>query len=107
MSQSVEKLNINFKNVLTEIDEHVRNLALYATEINTDVNELNVKLGESVKEFGDHIHNGIIATFGDFDDGLSEISTRLCSVINEIRDSIEDLPEVILSLKYEMSRGGQ
>jgi hypothetical protein len=73
------------------MDENSRSIGLYAKEINMDVADLSVNLRGSVQEFTARIQEGINATFADFDKGLSDVSLRLATILDSIRDSAEAL----------------
>lgn len=63
------------------------------------MNELNSSLRSTIKEFTQSIETGSVNTLTEFDKGLAEITQRLSLTITEIRDSIDDLPAVIGSIK--------
>lgn len=54
---------------------------------------------KTIKEFTKAVDGGTARTLGQFDEGLGEITDRLSRTIVEIRDSIDELPDVIESLK--------
>jgi len=83
------------------MEEQSRSIGLYAKELALDVSSLSSSLKESVAEFSEHIHSGVVGTFDDFDKGLAEINKRLANTIESIRDAIDNLPQAFKSLKTE------
>jgi len=95
MSSTVEGMSANMKTLFDSMDDQVRDISLYAKGLSEEVNELNERLESSMKEFGTQMNEGVVNTLNAFDGGLSEICSRLASVINDVRDAIEDLPEIV------------
>ncbi|GEM_PF-1715590 len=83
------------KDLVGYMDEHSRNIGLYAKEINLDVADLSTNLRESVREFSNQIDEGISRTFEDFDKGLGEVTLRLANVLESIRESVEALQKAV------------
>ncbi|OGO81312.1 MAG: hypothetical protein A2Y21_10235 [Clostridiales bacterium GWC2_40_7] len=83
------------KTLFDSMDDQVRDISLYAKGLSEEVNELNERLESSMKEFGTQMNAGVVNTLNTFDGGLSEICSRFGSVINDVRDAIEDLPEIV------------
>ena len=73
-----------------------------SNEMTLRLRELNGSLKDTMKEFTKAIEEGTGKTISEFDQGLSEITQRLSQTIIEIRDSIDDLPVVIDSLKKHL-----
>jgi hypothetical protein len=84
------------KDLVGYMDEHSRNIGLYAKEINLDVADLSTNLRESVREFSSQIDEGISRTFEDFDNGLGEVTLRLANVLESIRESVEALQKAVV-----------
>jgi hypothetical protein len=84
------------KDLVGFMDEHSRNIGLYAKEINLDVADLATNLRESVQEFSSQIEVGISRTFEDFDKGLGDITLRLANILESIRESVEALQKALV-----------
>gem|GEM_PF-3052075 len=85
----------NTATLLTNLDEQSRSIGLYAKELSYDISSLSTNLKEAVAEFSEHLHEGVVRTFDDFDEGLSEVSKRLANTVESIRDSVDNLPAAI------------
>jgi hypothetical protein len=85
----------NTATLLTSLDEQSRSIGLYAKELSFDISSLSTNLREAVAEFSEHLHEGVVRTFDDFDEGLSEVSKRLANTVESIRDSVDNLPAAI------------
>ncbi|MDO8686442.1 MAG: hypothetical protein Q7J78_07220, partial [Clostridiales bacterium] len=77
--------------VLDSLQDQSNSIGLYAKEISGEVTELNTKLEQSTKAFSEHIGEGIVKVFEDFDSGMADITGRFAIVAEEIRDSLEDI----------------
>ncbi len=99
---AVSKLENIVNNLLVSIDEQIRNISLYANEMHGGMDMLNTNFKSTVAEFNEKVHIGIIATFEDFDKGMSEITARFGQVAGEIRDALGGLPKAIGALKEKM-----
>lgn len=98
---SIEGISGNTKTMLDGMDDQSRSISLYAKELSMEVHDLNMKLESAVKEFNEHLHAGIERAFSDFDVGLEEICIRFARVINDIRDSVDELPVILGVLKSD------
>jgi len=85
----------NTATLLSNLDEQSRSIGLYAKELNYDISSLSASLKESVADFAEHLHKGVVTTFEDFDSGLSEVSKRFANMVESIRDSVENLPAAL------------
>ena len=81
--------------LLSNLDEQSRSIGLYAKELNYDISSLSASLRESVADFAEHLHKGVVTTFEDFDTGLSEVAKRFANMVESIRDSVENLPAAL------------
>lgn len=90
-SGALELFDKGIKDLVENMEEHSRNMGLYAKEINIDVADLSTNLRESVQEFSTKIQEGIYNTFQDFDKGLGEVTLRLATILESIKDSAEAL----------------
>ncbi|HHY82509.1 MAG TPA: hypothetical protein GX505_07495 [Clostridiales bacterium] len=102
VARSMEEWAGNSKNIMQSIEEHNRNLHIASSEIAQHLNELNASLRACIQEFTEAVEKGTVQTISQFDEGLSEVTLRLSNTIAEIRDSIDDLPVVIDSLKRHL-----
>lgn len=91
------------KSMIQNMEEKSRGLISVSREIALRLNELNSSLRDTIKEFTQAVETGSVNTLTEFDKGLGEITQRLSQTITEIRDSIDDLPVVIESLKKHLS----
>jgi ABC-type transporter Mla subunit MlaD len=91
------------KSMLQNMEEQSRSLVSVSREIALRLNELNAGLKENMKAFTETVEGGTVKTLTEFDNSLGEITQRLSQTITEIRDSIDDLPVVIESLKQHVS----
>jgi methyl-accepting chemotaxis protein len=89
--------------MLQNMEEQSRSLVSVSREIALRLNELNAGLKENMKAFTETVEGGTVKTLTEFDNSLGEITQRLSQTITEIRDSIDDLPVVIESLKQHVS----
>ena len=85
----------NTATLLSNLDEQSRSIGLYAKELNYDISSLSASLKESVADFAEHLHKGVVTTFEDFDTGLAEVSKRFANMVESIRDSVENLPAAL------------
>jgi gas vesicle protein/archaellum component FlaC len=81
--------------LLQSFDEQARSIGLYAQEINMDIRDLSGSLQNSVDEFRKGIQDGVRATLGEMDSGLSELTERIANTVESISDAVEALPEAI------------
>jgi phage-related protein len=95
MNSTVEGVSGNIKTLADNMDDQVRDITIYARGLSEEVGELNSRLENSVKEFGNQINEGVVKTLETFDDSLSEICGRFGRVITDIKDAVEDLPAVM------------
>lgn len=84
------------------LEEQSQSMNHVSDEIAVQLKELNGSLKETMKEFTTAVGEGTEKTINEFDQGLTEITQRLSQTITEIRDSIDDLPVVIDSLKSRL-----
>ncbi|RJE49106.1 MULTISPECIES: hypothetical protein [unclassified Dehalobacter] len=94
-SGALEFFDKGIKELVENMDENSRSIGLYAKEINIDVADLSANLRLSVKEFNERIQGGINGTFADFDKGLGEVTLRLATILESIRDSAEALQSAL------------
>lgn len=88
-SGALEFFDKGIKELVYNMDENSRSIGLYAKEINVDVADLSTNLRESVQTFTNQMQEGIGRTFVDFDKGLGEITLRLATILESIRESAE------------------
>ena len=94
MNKPLEMISDNVGSLLDNLDEQVRNISLYSKELSIEVKELNANLGISVKEFAGQLQGGVKGVLELFDGGLGEISQRFGVIINDIKDSADELTRV-------------
>jgi len=94
-SGALEFFDKGIKDLVENMEENSRSMGLYAKEINIDVAELSANLKGSVQEFTNQIQGGINRTFDDFDKGLGEVTLRLATILDSIRDSVEALQRAL------------
>lgn len=97
--KSMDEWTNSNKSMLLNLDEQSKSLVSVSKDIAIRLSELNTGLVKTVKEFTEALQGGTVNTLTEFDDGLGEITLRLSQTITEIRDSIDELPAVIESLK--------
>ena len=95
ITSAMELFEGNTATLLNSLDEQSRSIGLHAKELTFDISALSSGLKESVAEFSEHIHGGVVRTFDDFDSGLAEVSKRLANTVESIRDSVESLPAAL------------
>ena len=89
----------NTANLLANLDEQSRSIGLYAKELNYDISALSANLKESVAEFSEQLHKGVVQTFEVFDDGLAEVTGRLANTVESIKDCADNLSSALASVK--------
>ena len=94
-SNTLEFFDKGIKDLSANMDEHTRSIGLYAKEINMDVADLSVNLRSSVQEFSTQMEVGITHTFEGFDQGLGEVTLRLATILDNIRESAEALQKAL------------
>lgn len=94
-SGALEFFDKGIKELVYNMDENSRSVGLYAKEINVDVADLSANLKESVQTFTSQMQEGIGRTFIDFDNGLGEITLRLATILESIRESAEALQHAL------------
>jgi len=94
-SNSLEFFDKGIKDLAENMDEHTRSIGLYAKEINMDVADLSGNLRSSVQEFSTQMEVGITHTFDGFDQGLGEVTLRLATILENIRESAEALQKAL------------
>jgi ABC-type transporter Mla subunit MlaD len=99
ISSSMNLFEGNTASLLHNIEEESRSIGLYVKDLNIDVTSLSTTLRESVGIFTDQLKNSTEKTFEAFDDGLAEVSERLANTVESIRESVENLPQVIGTIK--------
>lgn len=99
VSQAINTLINSNQSLNQSLEEQSKGMNHVSSEIALSLQELNGSLKETMKEFTEAVGEGTGKTIAEFDEGLSEITQRLSQTIIEIRDSIDDLPEVIESFK--------
>ncbi len=101
-TQSINALLHSNQNLKQSLEEQSQSMNYVSNEMTLRLRELNGSLKDTMKEFTKAIEEGTGKTISEFDQGLSEITQRLSQTIIEIRDSIDDLPVVIDSLKKHL-----
>jgi len=94
-SNSLEFFDKGIKDLALNMDEHTRSIGLYAKEINMDVADLSGNLRSSVQQFSNQMEAGITHTFESFDQGLGEVTLRLATILENIRESAEALQKAL------------
>ncbi len=94
-SNTLEFFDKGIKDLAENMDEHTRSIGLYAKEINMDVADLSGNLRSSVQEFSTQMEAGITHTFEGFDQGLGEVTLRLATILDNIRESAEALQKAL------------
>lgn len=94
-AEILERYKDNTMDLLQSFDEQARSIGLYAKEINMDITELTSSLQTSAGEFSRSMQEGVHATLGEFDTGLSELTERIANTVENITDAIEALPEAL------------
>jgi len=94
-SNTLESFDKGVKDLASNMDEHTRSIGLYAKEINMDVADLSGNLRSSVQEFSTQMEAGITHTFEGFDQGLGEVTLRLATILENIRESAEALQKAL------------
>ncbi len=102
VSQAVKTLINSNYSLNQSLEEQSKGMNHVSNEIALRLQELNGSLKETMKEFTEAVGEGTGKIITEFDDGLSEITQRLSQTIIEIRDSIDDLPEVIESFRKHL-----
>ncbi|NLC43546.1 MAG: hypothetical protein GX783_04615 [Clostridiales bacterium] len=102
VSQAISTLVNSNHSLNQSLVEQSKGMSHVSNEIAIRLQELNGNLKITMKEFTEAVGNGTEKTITEFDEGLSEITQRLSQTIIEIRDSIDDLPIVIDSLKNHL-----
>lgn len=107
--EELNELNKEAKSVHEESKEVYKNMenGLLVLRNNIeDVGEnlmtISIGLEQSTVDFSENLKNGLNTTFTIFDENLSEISKRLSGTIVEINQTVEEMPNMILSLYNEM-----
>jgi len=95
ITKAMELFEGNTADLISSLDEQSRSIGLYAHDLNIDIADLSGNLKESVKIFTEQIQGGVVRTFQDFDEGLSEVSGRLANTVESIRESVENLPKAL------------
>ena len=101
-TQSINALLHSNQSLNQSLEEQSQGMNFVSNEMALRLHELNGSLKDTMKEFTRAIGEGTGKTISEFDQGLSEITQRLSQTIIEIRDSIDDLPVVIESLKKHL-----
>ncbi|MBI9010955.1 MAG: anti-phage defense ZorAB system ZorA [Clostridiales bacterium] len=81
-----------FKDLTENIDEQ-------ATMYSEELNSLNKNFQVSSESFATNLVQGIDNTFKSFDDNLSSITRHLAEVIREIKNSSDDMPDILEEIK--------
>lgn len=81
-----------FKDLTENIDEQ-------ATMYSEELNSLNKNFQVSSESFSTNLVQGIDNTFKSFDDNLSSITRHLAEVIKEIKNSSDDMPDILEEIK--------
>ncbi|NLM39350.1 MAG: hypothetical protein GX205_04785, partial [Firmicutes bacterium] len=58
-----------------------------------DLRELQKELSSGVQDFTRHLHDGLRYSIGQFDNLLTDVTGRLSTVINAVKDSVENIPD--------------
>ncbi|HZK53963.1 MAG TPA: hypothetical protein VFC84_07210, partial [Desulfosporosinus sp.] len=95
-ANTLEFFDKGIKDLAINMDEHTRSIGLYAKEINMDVADLSGNLRSSVQEFSTQMEAGITHTFEGFDQGLGEVTLRLATILDNIRESAEALQKALM-----------
>lgn len=95
ISKAVGLFEGNTTMLLQSLEEQSRSIGLYAKDLNIDVASLSDSLRESVGIFSEHLQSSTHKTFAEFDEGLAEVSARLANTVESIRESIENLPNIL------------
>ena len=99
MNSTIEGMSNNMKALTDNMDDQVRDISIYARGLSEEVGELNDRLENAVKEFGNQMKEDVVKTMETFDDGLGEICGRLGRVISDIKDAVEDVPTIMEAMK--------
>jgi ABC-type transporter Mla subunit MlaD len=102
VTQAVNTLIDSNQSLNRSLEDQSKNMNYVSNEIAQRLHELNGSLKETMTNFTEAVGEGTGKTIAEFDEGLSEITQRLSQTIIEIRDSIDDLPIVIDSLKKHL-----
>lgn len=81
--------------LLDQMRHETGQLTLQSTAINQRFTELNALMDRSGQQFAAESGRYVRDTLKTFDDGLADVVGRLASAANEIRDSVDALPQVL------------
>ncbi|MFO7637308.1 MAG: hypothetical protein R6W96_08360 [Clostridia bacterium] len=93
MNKPLETLSVHMDEMMRTMEEQVRSISLYSKELSVEIKELNKSLGHSVKEFSGQLDGGVKDTLGVFDKGLGEISERFSTIMEDIKETADELSE--------------
>ncbi|WP_427338270.1 MotA/TolQ/ExbB proton channel family protein [Caloranaerobacter sp. DY30410] len=85
INQCVEELNSNWNSMQSNLEE------------------INLQLENATKTFIENMHKGLEITFQDFDKNLAHIVNRLSGTINEIQETIDEMPRLLRATSERFS----
>lgn len=86
-------------NYISEINEKFELLQTSYANISKNIDILNNSLKQSMDEFVNKTHEGLKRSLSLFDEELANIITYLNSTLSEIKESVDELPKVIVEFK--------
>lgn len=84
---------------ISEINEKFELLQTSYVNISKNIDILNNSLKQSMDEFANKTHEGLKRSLSLFDEELANIITYLNSTLSEIKESVDELPKVIMEFK--------
>jgi len=96
----IEINNITLEKV-SEISNHFKETT---NNFKKELFELNGKLDDSSRVFTESLETSLDRTFKSFDDNLTEITSKLSSVIYETQQGIEDIPDFVENLNRNINK---
>jgi len=103
MNKSKEQIEINNITLekVSEISNHFKETT---NNFKKELFELNGKLDDSSRVFTESLETSLDRTFKSFDDNLTEITSKLSSVIYETQQGIEDIPDFVENLNRNINK---
>ncbi|WP_435620490.1 MotA/TolQ/ExbB proton channel family protein [Thermoanaerobacterium thermosulfurigenes] len=86
-------------NYISEINEKFELLQTSYANISKNIDILNNSLKQSMDEFANKTHEGLKRSLSLFDEELANIISYLNSTLSEIKESVDELPKVIMEFK--------
>lgn len=80
---------------LKTINECIEELNSNWNSMQSNFEEINLQLENATKTFIENMHKGLEITFQDFDKNLAHIVNRLSGTINEIQETIDEMPRLL------------